>query len=329
MSQQYRFEVTDRLNSAELHQVALLIERVVEEDGVRPLSDHAMLHLMSGESAADTYDERHICVWQDDVVVGYGHLDMSDPVEGPSAQMAIDASIRRTGMGGRLLDMLMAESRGQLKLWAHGARDAAGALAQSRKFTKARVLLRMQRSLKVPLPAARLAKGYTVRTFEPGVDDAEWLEVNARAFAELPDQGNWGPRQLQLRIDESWFDPDGFLLAIDPRGHIAGFHWTKIHGDGLADGHGHVPIGEIYVLAVDPSAAGHHLGKSLAILGLAYLKSKGLRDVMLYVDDENASAVAMYTELGFTKFDTDVLYLSEKVHPDRQAQHRLGRLARK
>ncbi len=316
MSVSSRIDVADFLGETQLRQVVLLIERVVEADGVRPLSEHAMLHLMTDDGLMTSDGpnhsggERHVCAWQGEKLVGYGHLDMTDPVEGPSAQLAVDPSIRRSGIGGRVLDMLVAQSRGPIKLWAHGAHDGAGALAESRNFRKARVLFRMRRSLRDQLPAPRLAKEYAIRAFEPGSDDDEWLGVNARAFAELPDQGNWGPRELELRINESWFDPAGFLLAIDSAGHIAGFHWTKIHGDGLVGEHGHEPIGEVYVLGVDPSAKGHGLGKSLVILGLAYLKSRGLTDVMLYVDDESHGALGMYTQLGFHKFDTDVMYIS-------------------
>jgi ribosomal protein S18 acetylase RimI-like enzyme len=41
------------------------------------------------------------------------------------------------------------------------------------------------------------------------------------------------------------------------------------------------------------------LGKALAITGLNYLTSKSLKQAMLYVDADNAPALAMYQGLGF------------------------------
>src|SRR6185437_13617964 len=99
-----------------------------------------------------------------------------------------------------------------------------------------------------PLPA-----GVRLRTFRPGADDEAWLALNAAAFADHPEQGSWTLQDLHARMAESWFDPQGFLLAETEDGELAGFHWTKIHGgDGHghqhSGDHGHEPIGEVYVV---------------------------------------------------------------------------------
>lgn len=138
----------------------------------------------------------------------------------------------------------------------------------------------------------------SLRTFVPGRDEEAWLEVNRRAFAHHPEQGSWTAPDLAMREEESWFDPEGFFLA-ERSGRLVGFHWTKIHPD---------PIGEVYVVGVDPSAQGGGLGRTLTIEGLRYLRSRGLADAMLYVDEDNHSAVKMYTALGFTRWSTDVMY---------------------
>ena len=80
---------------------------------------------------------------------------------------------------------------------------------------------------------------------------------------------------------------------------IVGFHWTKVHpGD----------IGEVYVVGVDPGAQGGGLGRALTLAGLHHLRKKGLGDTILYVESDNAPAVAVYRRLGFTVAETDVAY---------------------
>jgi mycothiol synthase len=68
--------------------------------------------------------------------------------------------------------------------------------------------------------------------------------------------------------------------------------------------------GEVYVIGVSPVAQGMGLGKVLTLKGLHYLRSRGLREVILYVESDNEPAKAVYEGLGFThrSEDTDVMY---------------------
>jgi len=173
------------------------------------------------------------------------------------------------------------------------------------------VLWQLRRSLHAPIPTPELPEGVTVRAFVPGQDDEAWIALNNRAFADHPDQGRWSVEDLRRREHESWFDPAGFFLA-ESAGALVGFHWTKVHGaDGgkpTPDGHGHEPIGEVYVLGIDPDFQGRRLGAALTLVGLRHLRSRGLTQVMLYVDESNPRAIALYERLGFTKWDVDVSY---------------------
>ena len=197
----------------------------------------------------------------------------------------------------------------ELSVWAHGDLPGSAELLSSRGFTRDRVLLQMRRDLAGvdadPRPA--LPDGVAVHPFRPGRDEAAWLRVNARAFASHPEQGSWGPQDLRLREAEPWFDAAGFLLAWrgdpDDGGTLLGSHWTKVHAPGDA---GDEPVGEVYVLGIDPDAQGLRLGRALTDLGLAHLRRRGLAEVLLYVEEDNTAAVRLYESRGFRRFAVDV-----------------------
>ena len=180
-------------------------------------------------------------------------FDVTDAVEGSSAELAVAPHARGRGLGRALVEQLLAQSPdGRLRLWAHGDAPAAAALAGGLDFRRSRVLLQMRRPLEDDLPPVALPAGVTLRTFEPGRDEQSWLTLNNLAFADHPDQGGWSLDDVEVRMAEPWFDPSGFFLA-ERDGVLVGSHWTKVHGGEDHDDHEHPPIGEGYVVAVHPS----------------------------------------------------------------------------
>jgi mycothiol synthase len=244
----------------------------------------------------------------DGTLAGYAHLDAPDKEAqdgDASGELVIHPGWRRRGLGTALASALLAGASGHgVRLWAHGELPGAAGLARAADFTRFRALLRLRMPLAaIPDREPAVPDGVTLRTFRPGADEEAWLAVNHRAFAHHPEQGSWTLADLRLRESEAWFDPEGFFLA-ERDGQLAGFHWTKVH-DGDGDGG---PIGEVYVVGVDPGQQGGGLGRALTMAGLAHLRRTGLADVMLYVDESNTAAVKMYTALGFTLWSTDVMY---------------------
>jgi mycothiol synthase len=160
--------------------------------------------------------------------------------------------------------------------------------------------------MRAPLPiteAATLPSGMSIRTFEPGRDERDWLAVNNRAFAGHPDQGDWREQTLRDRMAEDWFDPSVFLLAFDDKG-LAGFNWCKQHNARPPD----PELGEIYVIGVDPRAQGTGLGRALAVEALHVLYAKGAVVGDLFCAADNTGALALYRSLGFSVHRTDRAY---------------------
>jgi mycothiol synthase len=298
-----------RLAPDEVRAVLQLVDDVTDADGTRPLSEHVMLHLRYG---GDTPAKNYLA-WNGDDLAGYAHLDTTDTVEGASAELAVGPRHRGMGIGKALVEALVAEtgSSARMRLWAHGQSSGAAELARSMGFRRERVLWQMRRSLYAPVPAPVWPEGVTVRTFVVGEDEEKWLDVNNRAFAAHPDQGTWSLDDLRMRESEPWFDPSGFFLA-ETDGRLVGFHWTKVHGADPSGGgheHGHDPIGEVYVVGIDPSMQGRGLGPALTLRGLQHLRARGLSQCMLYVDEVNTNAIRTYERLGFAKWDVDVCFL--------------------
>lgn len=306
------------LTGQQIDDVLQLIGMAAAKDGTMPVSEHVLLHLRHG---GDDHGQ-HLLV-RDDAgqLLGYAHLDVTDSVQGASAEVLVDPDARRLGIGRRLVTMLDdIVADGRLRLWAHGEHPGARELAESMGFRRTRVLWQMRRSLHAALPRPNLPPGIAIRAFRPEQDPDPWVHLNALAFTGHPEQGSWTRDDVDLRMAEPWFDPSGFLLAArEDTGELVGFHWTKVHGfdptsshthGGRAHSHGHAhePIGEVYVVGVRPDYRGSGLGRALTILGLEHLRGLGLAQAMLYVDAGNTRAIRLYEGLGFARWDTDVMY---------------------
>jgi mycothiol synthase len=264
-----------------------------------PLSEQALLRLTAGPPV------RHL-VYQhfhgkpqgnDATLVGYAQLDPGD--QAPTVELVATDPLVATellGAAGRLVNAAA------LRLWAHGRNSVAAQAATQAGWTPVRTLLQLRRSLSdLDLPEPRLPDGVHLRAFRPGADDEAWLAVNARAFASHPEQGRWTQADLADRLAAPWFDPAGFLLAV--RGdQLLGYHWTKVHTDTPE------PLGEVYVLGVDPAAQGLKLGKALLIAGLRHLRERELGTVLLYVEADNSTARSLYEGLGFTTYARDIQF---------------------
>ncbi|XMG38277.1 mycothiol synthase [Amycolatopsis bartoniae] len=249
----------------------------------------------------------HLLARVDGKPAGYAHLDTTGDSFGRQvAELIVHPDFRRQGVATRLTEALVDKvGDGKLRVWAHGDHPAAARIAERAGFTRARELLVLHVDVR-DWPEPTLPDGVTLRTFVPGQDEQTVIDVNARAFDWHPEQGALTVEELRATEAEGWFDAAGFFLA-ERDGRVVGFHWTKVHpaDPDRFDGE---PVGEVYVVGVDPRAQGGGLGKALTLAGLRHLRERGLRHVILYVEGDNAPALAVYERLGFTRFAVDVQY---------------------
>lgn len=308
--------------------IRALADDATRHDGVAPLSEQPLLwltdprapvaHLLVSEAGTGSADPSRPATA--DLLLGYAQVDLAVP-GAASAELVVAPAARGRGIGSALLDAVLREGdaepvptplvpdpappRRAVHVWAHGDLPAARRLAFSAGLTVVRELWQMRLDLTADASAEPAPPpGVTIRTFVPGVDEAAWCRVNARAFASHPEQGRLTPADVDAREHEPWFDPAGFLLA-ERDGVLVGSAWTKVHPAGELDTG---PVGELYALGIDPDAQGQGLGAALTGLALAHLRARGLRSVVLYTEADNTAATRTYHRAGFTRSAVDVMY---------------------
>lgn len=290
-----RLETTRHLAHEQRRAVDALVDTVQAADGHAPLSDHLLVALHSDRSVSHA-----TLVHDDDGLIAYAQasrigdswiigLVVRPDATASTTDIAVDAIAP-------LLDAIRDDGAGRVNWWIVDPTDAHAAAAARLGLDAGRELLQMRVALPVGAPT-----DIATRPFVVGVDEPAWLAVNNRAFAWHDEQGNWDLDTLAAREAEPWFEPGGFLLH-ERDGALAGYCWTKIHRD--ID----PPVGEIYVIGVDPDLTGHGLGRALTVAGLDSMVQRGVHTGMLFVDGTNDAAIGLYTSLGFTIHRHDRAY---------------------
>ncbi len=279
-----------------------LVSAVTAQRGVSPISEQPMLWLMEPRVHV-----AHIMATEDNALVAYGQMDLSNKDE-ISLEMAVHPDAAGRGLERRLLEAgayVAQENDASFSLWTHAPSAQSIEILTANGFTPSRTLLRLQRSLSDHAGSAR-AEG--TRHFVENQDEEAWLKANAEAFSWHPEQGKMTRADLEARKREPWFDASTFLLAerattgISTAGstEIAGFSWLKLEPG--------QETGEIYALGVVPNAQGTGLGMSLLESSLDTLRERGRTAADLYVEADNAAALALYSRFGFTEVERHIKF---------------------
>jgi mycothiol synthase len=269
--------------------VSELLAAAERADGHPALADHQWLDLVSGGRAGFA----GLVAWEPGHAHPVAYAQVSRGNDSWGLELVVDPHHRyeMATIGPELLgaaaDVVHGEGGGRLHWWVFEATTIHHELAAQIGLHPTRLLHQMRRPLPTGLPVT-----IDTRAFRVGLDEQDWLRVNNRAFAEHPEQGGWDLATILARENEAWFNPQGFRLH-EHEGRLAGFCWTKIHADR------NPPLGEIYVIAVDPDFHGLGLGRQLTLAGLDWLSRAGITIGMLHVDADNLGAVSLYRSLGF------------------------------
>jgi mycothiol synthase len=296
-------------------EIVALLERCARASGHVALSEHKwnkLLHRSEDAGAAISAGHHFAGVVARVAgvpgVAGYAQVSGSPHPREYAVELAVDPDIDDAGPLGDALveasiDQLTAFGGGTLRLWAAKASEVDDARAEAHGFHVERDLIQMRCPLPLPPdPVERSGPVIQTRPFRPGLDEEGWLRANNRAFASHPEQGHWDLATLLEREKEAWFDPAG-LLVLEAEGRVAGSCWTKVHT--TTD----PPMGEIYVIGVDPDFHGRGWGRALTRAGLEWLAGRGLTVGMLYVDAGNVPAVSMYRSMEFVEDHVDRAYV--------------------
>lgn len=143
------------------------------------------------------------------------------------------------------------------------------------------------------LPQWQVPEGFAVRSFRPG--DASLLtEVQNSAF-----EGSWGfcpntVEQIAYRTSMANTSHQGIVFLHQDE-KPAGYCWTCV---APANGRHRGLIGMIGVV---PDYRGKGVSRAVLLAGMEYLRSIGVADIALEVDESNTPAIRLYTSVGFEK----------------------------
>jgi mycothiol synthase len=294
-----RIEAARRNGTEEAAAIAALVSSATEARGHLPIDDDTWRELAAGRSSGRA--GFLVRAPGATAVIGYAQLDGGPDtwrlayVLDPDAEerLAIGRELCRAALG-----LVAAAGGGAVRCWVRLPSATDDEITTAVGMDRERDIHQMRRPLPVePDPSPQIA----TRAFQVGLDEPALLALNNRAFAGHPEQGGWSTGTLLEAEREPWFDPGG-LLVHEIDGAMLAFCWTKVHD-------GEPPVGEIWVLGVDPEAQHRGIGQAMLRAGLVALQSRGLRTAMLYVDAGNLRAVTLYRAAGFSVDHDDRAYL--------------------
>lgn len=228
-------------------------------------------------------------------------------------RLGVVPAFRRRSVGRRLvekaIESLKERGMGSVQGWAREGKVACKSLLESMGFKLIRVFSTMRRNLKTIPYNIREHKKLKMRELETNMDDIKlltWLENET-----FKEHFNFRPTTVEETkywiMSKPWCDIIGFFFAYldeQPIGYVgAGIDSKFIQHKGIKRGW----IMDIGVLKPNRRTG---IGTALMQQGMEFLKSEGMTEVELGVDDSNPTkAIELYKKVGFQIALKELTYL--------------------
>jgi mycothiol synthase len=307
-----RLEICRRLAWADITAVTALSESCVEADGDAPLSDRVARRLHQPRCGPD----RNILVLAADPighdrVIGYAHLAPAPDAPGNSVEIAVHPSFRRRGVARILLRTAVEETPdGRIRLATPYPTPAARALARSAGLNSVRQREHLVLGPGAVPPADALPTGTRIRTFHPERDEPGWQTMHTR----IPPADILTLADLRRRRADTWFDPEGLLVAEDTTApgyrHLLGFAWATVHRDEWAPGfrgRERSPSGFIHLGGTEHSTP-LSVSRALILSAVRWLGTRGVTSITTSTDHRTGHPGDFLRQLGFRTRGTDLVF---------------------
>lgn len=252
-------------------------------------------------------------------LVAYSRVSLvTDPTPRVSMELTVRPDRQNTGIGSALYRLAEERAQGQgvphittpVYLAAGESCPGRTRFLERRGFFPDRTYWQMRLDGISSQPAPNWPSGFTFRTFEGSVADAErWAYLVREAFNEPA-----GVDRVLAQLSEPGGEPPGYIFAVDEAtGTEVGTSRARI------DSVGGRAVGYVGTVGVLHSYRNKGLASALILQTLRYLSAKGMESAVLFVEGNNHNARRLYEKMGWRPVYQTVHYwkhLSLSPEPD-------------
>lgn len=218
--------------------------------------------------------------------------------------VAVRPDLRRQGIGRRLVEAAVdiERERGRPDVFLGVLPDHVGgkAFLVATGFAYHSTLWDLALAPDTAVAPPSWPDGVIGRAFERARDDRAFLALFNAAFASHATPLQMDESMLDVPPDPNFEDADTLVLADAATGDLVGFCATTPEREAGIAG----PHAEIWTVGVVPTRQGQGLGRQLLRWGVERLRSIGVRDVVLSVNNRNEHALGLYESEGFVRTTT-------------------------